>query len=330
MNGLQKTTGIVTVLVFAVAAAVAAQSAATASYGAQVTEEAPSPLAIEMQPAVDIPLGDSSNYFTFGGAVDFNVEYRFPKWLSLLGGAEYCYTPTQGPKSLSLAAARAGAGVILPITSFLSVYANVSGGFYFATFNDLSMSTTNPYLAGGVGLQLQLGPRFALTAGAQYKDYVWLWQGLSAGIGTSIALGKGTAATAPGKGALPAGPPKIEFLSTFAPAFPVFYKYYDDHPIGTLHINNHLGVPISNVKVQFYVKQYMDEPKEVTLPGQLACGLERRRGHSCPFHGFDPQHHGRNEVGGIACHFLRRERTELRGEKNRDGELPRSKRHDLG
>ncbi len=75
------------------------------------------------------------------------------------------------------------------------------GGFYFATFNDLSMSTTNPYLAGGIGLQLQLGPRVALTAGAQYKDYVWLWQGLSAGIGTSIALGKGTAAKAPGKGA---------------------------------------------------------------------------------------------------------------------------------
>ncbi len=132
MNGLQKTTGIVTVLVFAVAAAVAAQSAATASYGAQVTEEASFFLWQSKSDRRWIFRWETAATISpFGGAVDFNVEYRFPKWLSLLGGAEYCYTPTQGPKSLSLAAARAGARVLPPITSFLSVYANVTGRLLF-------------------------------------------------------------------------------------------------------------------------------------------------------------------------------------------------------
>jgi len=273
MIDLHRTTHFATVLVFAVATAIAAQSAKVAVIGAPAAGGAPSSLAIEMQPALDIPLVASADYFTLGGAVDLNITYHFSNSpFSLLGGAEYCYTPTQGPKSLSLSAARFGAGVNLPMASFLSLYANVFGGIYFATFNDLSLSAVNPYLAGGIGLQFQLGTHFALTAGAQYKSYLLLWQGLSAGIGASIILGKGSASATPGKGATPSGSPKIEFLSTFAPAFPVFYKYYDEHPIGMLHINNLLGVPISNVKVQFYVKQYMDEPKEVVLPGQLAAG----------------------------------------------------------
>ncbi len=243
------------------AAAAAAQSATMAASAI--------PLTLQLQPAVDIPIGTNSDLYTVGGAVDVSVEYRFPGSLfSFMGGAEYCYTPTQGAQSLSLSAARLGAGVHLPISQVFSLYANAAAGYYFATFNDLSLWDTYPYLSAGLGLQFQFGPWFALTAGAQYKAYLGLWQGLSAGIGTSIGLGKQSAGPArgPGQGTTP----KIEFLSTFAPAYPVFYKYYDDHPIGMLHISNHLGVPISNIKVQFFIKEYMDEQKEVTLPGPLA------------------------------------------------------------
>ena len=234
---------------------------------AQVSNRPTSPWSATVTPAVDIPLGVSRDDFSLGGALDLGLEYRLPTSIvSLLGGAEYCYAPTQGPNTLSLSALRVGAGANVPLTKFLGLYAFASGGYYYATLNTMSLSATDPYLAGGLGATFNFGPNFALTLGAQYKDYLGLWQGASAGIGTSIALGSAGAGAGAEKTSTPAATPRIQFLSTFSPAFPVFYKYYNDHPIGTLHIDNHSGLPLSNIKVEFYVKQYMDEPKEVDLP----------------------------------------------------------------
>jgi tetratricopeptide (TPR) repeat protein len=56
------------------------------------------------------------------------------------------------------------------------------------------------------------------------------------------------------------------------PAFPVFYKHYDDHPIGTLQIQSNLKVPASDMQAQVYIKEYMDAPKTVAVPGTLEPG----------------------------------------------------------
>lgn len=58
-------------------------------------------------PTFDLPLGDSSYWFCYGGGVDLDVRYQLPQpGPSLLGGIEYSYASTKAPTSLSLAVAR--------------------------------------------------------------------------------------------------------------------------------------------------------------------------------------------------------------------------------
>jgi hypothetical protein len=58
--------------------------------------------------------------------------------------------------------------------------------------------------------------------------------------------------------------------------FPVFYKYYNDNPVGSVILRNEEKRRITDVKVNFFVKSYMDSPKaSLTLP-DLDPGEEAR------------------------------------------------------
>jgi tetratricopeptide (TPR) repeat protein len=56
--------------------------------------------------------------------------------------------------------------------------------------------------------------------------------------------------------------------------YPVFYKFYDDHPIGTAVLHNWEKAAISNVKVSVWVKEFMTDPKEVKGPDQIDPGKD--------------------------------------------------------
>jgi tetratricopeptide (TPR) repeat protein len=244
---------------------VSAQSATPANAGkAQVIAQVPSPLSLEVNPIFDIPLGDSSNNFNFGGGADISLSYQFPgSMFCALGGLEYSFVPDLATDSLSLAAARIGAGIRIPFASWIAVLGYATGGCYFAAFNDLSCWAVNPYVAAGLSLQFSFIPGFRLGAGAQYKYYMGLYQGISATFNTSIALGD-------------LGGSVIVPSLELRPAFPVFFKYYDDHPIGSIVIKSNLKVPATNLRVQVYIKQYMDAPKKVEVGGSLAAGTSRK------------------------------------------------------
>jgi hypothetical protein len=270
VNPSRRTVSVL-IFFFFVIGLLVAQTPSSKTTGVSAPAPSPAPLVLEFEPAVDIPLGSSSSIFSLGGGMDLGIDYRLGDLpLSIIGGAQYCYAPAQGSRSLSLVAAHAGLGVRLPVISFLNLLGHVSGGYYYAAMHDQAISATNPYVAGGGGVEFRLTPSFALFAQAQYQYYFGLWQGLSAGIGASISLDMTSAGSA--KTVAPVDTRNLKLLSTFNPAFPVFYKYYNDHSIGNLHITNNLDVPISNVKVQFYIKQYMDEPKEMILSGDLSSG----------------------------------------------------------
>jgi len=225
--------------------------------------QVPSPLSIEVRPAFDMPLGDSSRWFSYGGAVDIGLNYRIPRSLFYLsGGLEYSYSPVQASASLSMAAPRIGGGIQFPFTNSISSFGYVAGGYYFATYNDFTRNASDPYLSGGIGLQFALAPTFKIEVGAQYKDFLGLYQGISAGVGIDVALGNLGGSV---------DIPTIELR----PAFPVFYKYYDNHSIGNLEIKSNLKVPASDIQAQVYIKEYMDAPKTVQVPGTLEPGQSR-------------------------------------------------------
>jgi tetratricopeptide (TPR) repeat protein len=237
-----------------------AQSAATIVTGKPTIAQVPSPLSLEVRPAFDLPLGDSSQWFSYGGSMDFGLNYRIPRSIFYLSsGLQYSYSPVQAATSLSLAAARVGGGVQLPLTNGIAVLAYAMGGYYFATYNDFSKSASDPFVAGGLGLKFVLAPTFALEVGAQYKNYFGLYQGVSAGVGMDVALGNLGGSV---------DVPSVELR----PAFPVFYKHYDDHPIGTVQVKSNLKVPATDIRAQVFIKEYMDSPKVVEVPGVLAPG----------------------------------------------------------
>ena len=84
---------------------------------------------------------------------------------------------------------RVGGGVQYPLTSGISAFGYAAGGYYLATYNDFSANAADPYVAGGLGLKFALMPTFNIEVGAQYKNYLGLYQGISAGAGIDVALG---------------------------------------------------------------------------------------------------------------------------------------------
>ena len=52
----------------------------------------------------------------------------------------------------------------------------------------------------------------------------------------------------------------------------MFYKYYDTNTLGSVTIKNGEDSPIKDVTVSFFVKQYMDAPKECARIGEIGQG----------------------------------------------------------
>jgi tetratricopeptide (TPR) repeat protein len=240
--------------------AIYAQSANASATEKPAIMKIPSPLSLEAVPAFDLPLGDSSRWFSSGGAMDIGLNYHIPGSLfNLAGGLEYSYAPVQASTSLSLVTPRVGGGLQLPLARGIGLRAYGLAGYYFAAYNDLSTSVTDPYVAAGLGMKFSLTSTLALDVNAQYANYLGLYQGLSAGLGIEISLGNlGGSVTMP--------------TVDLRPAFPVFYKYYDDHPIGTLQLKSNLKVSASDIHAQVFIKEYMDSPKIVEAPGTLSPG----------------------------------------------------------
>ncbi len=61
----------------------------------------------------------------------------------------------------------------------------------------------------------------------------------------------------------------------FETVFPVFFKYYDDHPMGKATLHNTSDVALEDITLSFYVKRYMDDPKQIAVQGALEPGKKR-------------------------------------------------------
>jgi tetratricopeptide (TPR) repeat protein/Tol biopolymer transport system component len=71
---------------------------------------------------------------------------------------------------------------------------------------------------------------------------------------------------------LASGPSVNIEMVEFGAVFPVFYKYYDENSIGKAILTNNGSVPIENIRVSLYIKQYMDNPKLCRAPKKLGIG----------------------------------------------------------
>lgn len=198
----------------------------------------------------------------------------------------YASLPTAAGESLSLISLQGGGGLDVSITDSIEAHATLLSGAFAGVFS--SRTIYMPVVSARAGISARLTPSITLSLSGGYEYYVdlinferyenpesnitgALVQPLAEGIGVNLAA-------VVTLGAPNAGPrtPRIEIEPPrFDRVFPVFYRYYDENPLGSVRIRNGERERISNVRVSVLVNRYMDAPKEsVTIdsmePGEVA------------------------------------------------------------
>ena len=239
-------------------------------------------LSLHLNPAVEIPIGDSSSLFTMGGSVGLSARYILPNMprLFLSGGLDYSLNPLNMDSVLNKISAGVGLGAQIPLSSLLGIVAYATGGYSYDYLDAEGSieSAWNPYIDAGAGIQvLLLDNRLGLEAGGSYKNYFGLYSAVGIYAGTSYHLPARQRLKArkvvPGQPDL-LGTGDILQLSNieFENIFPVFHKYYDDNPIGKAVLENPYNKPVTDIKVTLFVRQYMDVPKRCAAPPSLEAG----------------------------------------------------------
>ncbi len=223
---------------------------------------------LTVEPAVMIPFPGtpSAARYTLGGQASVNADYVFPgiPFLLVGGGFDYMLAPSE-VGFMNTIGLNAGAGFRLRILPTLSAVVYGRGGY---TFGMLGEATAfNPYVKGGVDFTLYFSPSIRLSLGAEYVHQFALSEAQYQGIAARLSGGFNFSQMDQKS--------NVEIRDIIIlPVYPVFYKYYNDNKVGSVKIKNNENGPIQNVRVTFYVKQYMDAPKECAVIPVIEQGKE--------------------------------------------------------
>jgi tetratricopeptide (TPR) repeat protein len=241
-----------------------------------------------VNPALGIPIAGSEEFYDLAFSGDIRGELGFFQKPLVFASTliDYEYSSILAENSLSLFAVVIGAGAYLDIAPGIGVKLSASGGYFMGMFNSGdARSSWNPVGSASIGLYYAITPALTFGVNGAYKNYIGLKQGIDVSIGLTYYLAgsevrasilqsnqntrpellKGLRAPGPGKGV------SIESAS-YDQVFPVFYKYYDDHQIGKIVLKNVGSENITDLNVSFFIKQYMDAPKECIATQSLSPG----------------------------------------------------------
>ncbi len=242
-----------------------------------------SALTYSVIPEYGIPLASGADKFEYGLSGQFSLAYKpplaFPLYASFDMG--YLYTPFKldWASPMHTALVSAGLGVDYNFFGRFAAGMYVKGGYYEGFLKSLSSEIIyggNPYLDTGLSLSFYFTPAFRINLGSSYKQLFGKPDNLFQSIGISI----GASYRVPLTGSFevtPSGtdikPSLLKFSSVeINDIFPVFYKYYDDHPLGKAVITNGERGSIDDIKVSFFIKGYMDNPKTYSIEKPLKKG----------------------------------------------------------
>ncbi len=224
-----------------------------------------------VNPALNIPLGpsleDGTPFYSMGGGLSLKGEYVLPfAPIVFTGGVlDLDLIPINGAqKSVTFISLGPELGVRFSPVPRITVKAFGYGGIYMGMVE--AGTVRNPFFAAGLNVYFQLNPSLNLGIGGSYKQNLipggTIYQGAGINLGLQYNLGAGK------KNA------DIEVTPELAPIFPVFYSYYDKNAVGTLTLKNNERDKIEKLKLSFFVKQYMDQPKLFAEVEELKRGEE--------------------------------------------------------
>ena len=224
---------------------------------------------LALEPAVLFPMPGtpSSQNFSMGAQGSITMDYVPPALPFLLfgGSVDYGYAPsTYG--TLNTLGVSAGIGLRLRILSTFSAIAYGRGGYLLGMLG--SVMAPNPYARAGLDLTWYPWPTLRISLGGEYVHQFAATQAQYQGVAARLSAGFNFSQLNQRS--------RVEIQDIIInPIFPVFYKYYNDNKVGTAKIRNGEDGPIRNVKVSFYVKQYMDASKECAVIPEMKKGEVR-------------------------------------------------------
>ena len=242
----------------------------------------PAGFSLNLTPEVLMPVGQNSDFYTIGFGVGLSAEYRFKKrpLFFLSGNVGYSQPPIDNEaSSLMLASFGAGGGISYEFASRFNVRGFVHGGGYYGQIldpTDIEGGTTtfNPYVTAGAGFYYYITKGISVGTQVTYNMYYDVYDALGIALGTAFHFGGfKKRAKADQMRLTPLAGDHVEVIDIeFDEVFPVFFKYYDDHPIGKAKIRNTESGEITDIRVNLFVKQYMDSPKGCEAPETLGKG----------------------------------------------------------
>ena len=245
----------------------------------------PSGFSLNLTPEALMPIGQNSDLYTMGLGVGLSGEYRFKKKPLFFLSANLGYNQppiANESSSLMLASFGVGGGVSYEFARKFNVRGFVHGGGYYARIldpTDIEGGTTayNPYVSAGAGFYYYITEGISVGTQLTYNMYYDVYDALGIALGTAFHFGGfRKRAKADQMRLTPLSGDHVEVIDIeFEEIFPVFFKYYDDHPIGTAMIHNRETSEITDIRANLFVKQYMDSPKGCTAPAILEKGDEQ-------------------------------------------------------
>lgn len=216
-------------------------------------------------PSAVIPLGP----LTVSGVLPYAVgagaslsgdwEPPFADYLRLGATIGYARIPTLTADTLTMV--RIGATVSLPlaVAGPLSLDLGLGGGYSLGLYDDALGS--NAWVEARTSLNMRLSGSVGLGLGAAYRETPGLYRGVDAFLSLRLTP------------SAPALSPKLEIRGIeLHPVFPVFYKYYDSNPMGSVTIVNSEAADIYDIRVSVFIKSYMDSPKTYSAAAKLYKG----------------------------------------------------------
>jgi tetratricopeptide (TPR) repeat protein len=223
--------------------AAAALALSTAPLSAQVISVAAAPIA-------EIPLGESADFFTFGGGAELSARWAPPSLggLGLGAGLSYRYLPTRVETGLSAVSLAALASWRLQAGKSLGFEARAGGGGYFATYS--GEPGANAYAEASLGADITAGQSFKIGLTAGWSGLLAsprpLYSGLQACISVRFFPGADTK-------------PRLKIDEpSWGPVFPSIAASYASSPLGIVRITNAEGSAVSNVTVSVFAPEVMD------------------------------------------------------------------------
>ncbi len=228
---------------------------------------------LSVLPTLALPLGptlsDGLQFYSTGGGATLRGELVPSFSRNIFGRAflDYEMLPINGSDTkVSFVYGGIALGAAVNPAPRLSLRASGGGGMYIASTT--AGSVRNPFVESGAEGLVRFTPTMSASLGARYK-YLFtpdssLYQGISIQLGLAYDLAGSKKGT------------EIRIAPELRQIFPLFYSYYDKNSFGETTLTNNENLAIEKVKVEFFAKQYMDNPKLCANIDSLAPGAAAR------------------------------------------------------